>query len=140
MDLLTNTIGSIRVGVEDDQDGSRDRLPSSVRSIHAGILLLYKEALRRLSPAGSDEVLLMVKVAPKLNLKTGALEFVGEGKKTVDVQQIRERFSSMSIVTYWQRFNRIEDTPKKHRHALYDAHKRISAVSKGLEKRLSLTP
>ncbi len=56
MDLLTNAIESIRTGVEDYEEGSHGRLLASVRSIHAGILLLYKEALSRLSPAGSNEV------------------------------------------------------------------------------------
>ncbi len=50
MDLLANAIESIRLGVEDYEDGSHPRLLSALRNIHAGILLLYKEALRRLSP------------------------------------------------------------------------------------------
>jgi hypothetical protein len=40
MDLLVNAIESIRVGVEDYQEGSHGRLLAAVRSIHGGILLL----------------------------------------------------------------------------------------------------
>ena len=39
MDLLTNAIESLRVGVEDYQQGDHGRLLAAVRSIHAGILL-----------------------------------------------------------------------------------------------------
>ncbi|PYU23337.1 MAG: hypothetical protein DMG30_11925 [Acidobacteria bacterium] len=50
MNVLTNAIESIQVGVEDYQLGTRPRLLSAVRNIHAGILLLFKEALREVSP------------------------------------------------------------------------------------------
>ena len=106
MDLLKNAIGSIRVGVEDSRSTDPARLLSAVRDIHSGILLLYKEALRRLSPANSDEVLLMALIRPKLHTG-GAVTFVGGGSKTVDVQQIRERFSALEIKTEWHRFDRI---------------------------------
>ena len=115
MDLLTNAIESIRVGVEDYEEGSHGRLLAAVRSIHAGILLLYKEALRRLSPAGSDEALVKAKIVPKRNAQ-GIVEFFGGGKKTVDVQQIRERFTTLGIVTDWTRFDRITDVRNDIEH------------------------
>lgn len=106
MDLLTNAVESIQLGVEDFRRGSRPRLLSAVRNIHAGILLLYKEALRRMSPVDSEEVLLKSKVVPKRD-GTGIIKFVGEGKKTVDVQQIKERFAHLGIATEWKRFDKI---------------------------------
>jgi hypothetical protein len=102
MDLLTNAIESIRAGVEDYEQGSHGRLLAAVRSIHAGILLLYKEALRRLSPAGSNEALVKARVLPRRNAQ-GDVEFVGNGRKTADVQQIRERFAALGIATDWAR-------------------------------------
>jgi len=115
MDLLTNAIESIRVGIEDYERGSHDRLLAAVRSIHAGILLLYKEALRRLSPAGSAEALLKAKIAPTRNAQ-GNVEFVGDGTKTVDVQQIKEHFDSLGIVTDWKRFDRITKVRNEIEH------------------------
>lgn len=88
MSLLTNAIDSIQTGVADSRSKQHARLLSSVRNIHAGILLLYKEALRRLSPVGSEEVLIKQKIVPKRDAR-GRVTFVGEGRKTVDVQQIR---------------------------------------------------
>ena len=89
-----HAIESIRVGVEDYEHSSHGRLLASVRSIHAGILLLYKEALRRV---GSDEVLLKARIIPRRNA-AGTIQFFGEGKKTVDIQQIRDRFGTLGIV------------------------------------------
>lgn len=102
MDLLTNAVESVQVGVEDYQAGTRARLLSAVRNIYAGILLLYKEALLRRSPPGSNEALIKAKVEPQQG-PGGAVHFVGVGKKTVDVQQIRERFQSLGIATDWKR-------------------------------------
>jgi hypothetical protein len=66
MDLLSNAISSIRLGVEDYRKGSSDRMLSSVRNLHAGVLLLYKEALRRKSPPDSNDVLVKAQIRPKL--------------------------------------------------------------------------
>ena len=104
MDLLTNAVESIQVGVEDYRTGTRPRLLSAVRNIHAGILLLYKEALRRESPHDSNDVLLMARISPSRDAN-GKLTFVGDGKKTVDVQQIKQRFDALGIGTDWKRFD-----------------------------------
>ena len=68
MDLLTNAVQSIRLGVEDYCSGERPRLLSAVRNIHSGILLLYKEALRRKSPVGSNDALIKSRIVPTLDL------------------------------------------------------------------------
>jgi hypothetical protein len=115
MDLLTNAIESIQVGVEDYQAGSRPRLLSAVRNIHAGILLLYKEALRRASPDGSNDALMMAKILPSGDA-SGNVVFVGVGKKTVDTQQIKERFEALGIETDWKRFERINEARNDVEH------------------------
>jgi|SRR5665213_160586 len=115
MDLLQNAMESIKAGVEDYEQGDHGRLLAAVRGIHAGILLLYKEALRRLSPTNSDEALIKAKILPKRDAQ-GHIFFVGDGKKTVDVQQIRERFLSLDIVTDWTRFDRITNVRNEVEH------------------------
>lgn len=115
MDLLTNAIESLRLGIEDYKEGSHGRLLTAIRNIHAGVLLLYKEALRRLSPADSNEVLVKAKITPKQDAK-GQLTFVGDGRKTADVQQIRERFHAMGIATDWTRFDRITEARHEIEH------------------------
>lgn len=115
MDLLTNATESIQVGVEDYRTGTRRRLLSAVRNIHAGILLLYKEALRRASPPSSNDALLMAKIAPQRNAD-GSVTFCGVGKKTVDTRQIRERFEGLAIATDWKRFTRVNAVRNEVEH------------------------
>lgn len=130
MDLLTNAVESLQVGLEDYQTGTRPRLLSAVRNIHAGILLLYKEALRRESPKGSNDALLMANIIPVRDVK-GNVTFVGEGRKTVDFQQIRERFSELNIHTDWKRFEKINDARNdvEHRYARVDRNTLAGLIS-----------
>jgi hypothetical protein len=123
MDLLGNAIESIRTGVVDYANGEHSRLLASVRSIHSGILLLYKEALRRLSPEGSNEALVRAKILPRRNV-LGNVEFVGEGRKTADVQQIKERFGALGIGTDWTRFDQITNGRNDIEHYYTKANKR----------------
>lgn len=83
-------------------------LLSAVRNIHAGILLLYKVALRRLSPNGSNDVPLMAKIS-LLRDPNGKVRLVGKGKKTADVHQIRERFEALGPSTDWKRFRQANE-------------------------------
>ncbi|MRT20082.1 hypothetical protein FYM52_06950 [Comamonas sp. CAH-2] len=104
--LLTNAISAVRLGVEDYQSPDRARLTSAVRNITAGVLLLFKEKLRRLSPPSSDEVLLKERLRPTLS-STGQLTFIGAGRKTVDVQQIKDRFEALGVSVDWKRFDQL---------------------------------
>lgn len=106
MTLLDNAVAAVRLGVEDFQSTDKARLVSAVRNITAGVLLLFKEKLRRLSPSESDEVLLKEKIRPIL-AADGRLTFIGFGRKTVDVQQIRERFESLGVSADWKRFEQL---------------------------------
>jgi hypothetical protein len=103
--LWNNAISAICIGVEDFQSGSDKRLLSAVRNLHAGLLLLYKEKLRRLSPADSNEVLVRSKVAPKL--MDGKLVFVGEGERTVSSHEVQQRFERLGIKADWKEFRKI---------------------------------
>lgn len=103
MDLLDNAVMSLRLALEDFSSPDDGRLLSAVRNLHAGILLLYKEKLRQLSPPGTDDVL--IKAKSKFQRGTdGAIISVGDGKKTADVGQIRDRFAALGIQTHWDRF------------------------------------
>ena len=115
MSLLTNAIEAIQVGIEDYEDGSRPRLLAAVRNVYAGLLLFYKEALRRKSPPGSNGVL--IKAHVKLQKDSlGKVVAVGTGRKTVNVHQIQERFSSIGITTDWQKFKKISSVRNDVEH------------------------
>ena len=62
--LLVNARIAIQLGVEDYQALDARRALSAVRNIAAGVLLVFKEKLRAMSPDGTDEVLLKERVNP----------------------------------------------------------------------------
>lgn len=103
--ILKNAISSIQIGIEDYQSDDSRRVLSAVRNISSGVLLLFKEKLRRLSPPDSNEVLIKQKIKPTIS--DGSVNFIGSGKKTVDVQQIKERFAGLDIDIDWGRVEKI---------------------------------
>lgn len=106
--LLDNAVVSLHLALEDYASGRDERLLSAVRNLHAGILLLYKEKLRQLSPTGTDDVLVKAKVGFQRGPE-GQVIAVGTGKKTVDVLEIQDRFNQLGIGTDWDRFKKIND-------------------------------
>lgn len=108
MGILNNAIDSIALGLEDFELGDHKRLISCTRNLFAGILLLFKYKLSILSPNGSDEVLIKQRILPQVD-PNGQISWFGDGKKTVDVQQIKERFVSLGIKTHWDRIKKIND-------------------------------
>lgn len=108
MSLLKNAIDSIVLGLEDYNTDDKRRLISCARNIFAGILLLFKHKLSEMSPENSDEVLIKQKVLPR-RVSNGTIVWSGVGKKTVDVQQIKERFESLNVITDWERVKNINN-------------------------------
>lgn len=106
MSILKNAIDSIAIGLEDYQSPDERRIVSSTRNIFAGILLLFKHKLSKLSPLDSDEALIKQRVLPEIDT-AGAVRWIGKGNKTVDVQNIKERFESLGISIDWKRVERI---------------------------------
>ena len=106
MSILKNAIDSIAIGLEDFESPDERRIVSSTRNIFAGILLLFKHRLCELSPKNSDEALIKQRVLPEIDA-TGAVNWIGKGNKTVDVQNIKERFQSLNITVEWNRLERI---------------------------------
>lgn len=119
MSLLQNAIDSIQVGVEDYRMDDDRRYLSAVRNICAGILLLYKEKLKRLSPLHDKEVLIKQSIKPIRDEKGNVL-FVGDGEKTVDVQTIKKRFKSLKIDYDWDRFEEINKLRNNIEHYYTD--------------------
>ncbi|WP_146744845.1 hypothetical protein [Herbaspirillum rubrisubalbicans] len=123
--LLKNAISSIQIGVRDYEliPENEIRALSAVRNITAGILLLFKEKLRRLSPDDSNEVLIKKEVGPSSSEK-GGLHYVGIGKKTVDWYEIKKHFRALSINADIQRVESIINVRNsiEHYHTSEPAH------------------
>lgn len=119
MSIYKNAIDSIQIGVEDSQSKDRRRVISSVRHISAGILLLYKERLRELSPAYDQELLIKNDLRPEIN-EHNTVVFRSFGKKTVDVNSIKTRFKSLGIGVEWKRFDRVNEIRNNLEHYYTD--------------------
>jgi hypothetical protein len=133
MSLLQNAIDSIQVGVEDYLMEDDRRYLSAVRNICAGILLLYKEKLKRLSPQQEhdNEVLIKQSIKP-IRGDQGNILFVGDGDKTVDVPTIEKRFKSLKIEYEWSRFKELTKLRNNIEH--YYTDKSSSAVREVIVK------
>ncbi|WP_443936839.1 hypothetical protein [Pedobacter sp. MW01-1-1] len=119
MDILSNAVEAIQIGLEDFKKKDPRRAQSALRNIFAGILLLFKEKLRRISPVDSDEVLIKQTIMPSLDA-SGKLFFQGKGKKTVDVQQIKDRFREFDIKVQWTVFDEINTLRNNIEHYYTD--------------------
>jgi predicted RNA-binding Zn-ribbon protein involved in translation (DUF1610 family) len=106
MSILDNAKDSIIMGLEDYSSPEPKRMISCTRNLFAGILLLFKQKLVSLSAPDTDEALIKQKVLPRV-AKGGEVKWIGQGRKTVDVQQIRERFEALDISVNWERVDAI---------------------------------
>lgn len=103
--ILDNAVQSIQIGIEDYRSDDPRRILSAVRNVQAGILLLCKEHLRRLSPDGTDEVLLKLKSKPIV--RDGTILMVGDGRRTVDQYQVKQLFRQLQVAIDWEPLDRL---------------------------------
>lgn len=128
MSILQNAIDSIALGIEDYNSDDPRRIVSCTRNIFAGILLLFKHKLSILSPPGSDEVLIKQRILPIVDGVTG-IQWKGQGAKTVDVQQIEDRFKSLGINVDWSRIKKINEYRNNVEHYFSSApHNAVQAL------------
>ncbi|MBF0142307.1 MAG: hypothetical protein HQL57_03815 [Magnetococcales bacterium] len=131
--LLANAAASIRLGIEDYQasDDDKDRVLSAVRNVYAGVLLLCKEVLRRLSP--NDEVLLHSEVVPKRG--ENGIQFKpryeGRVNRTIDKQEIIDRFKTLGLQINDRKINSISKVRNdiEHYHSRHTPAEIDSALS-----------
>lgn len=106
MSIYKNAIDSIALGIEDYNSADSRRLVSATRNLVAGILLLIKHRLAQLSPAGTDDALIKQHVLP-IPDGAGGVTWKGKGSKTVDVQQMEDRCTSLGIKVDWKLVKRV---------------------------------
>lgn len=95
--LLKNAIDSIQVGFEDYFQCQIDerRIISSIRNLHAGILLFLKWLIKKNTP-GPDNTALIMK-AHKLQIEGAKITAQSKGKKTIGKDEIFDRLEIVSI-------------------------------------------
>ncbi|OAQ14899.1 hypothetical protein F480_06160 [Bibersteinia trehalosi Y31] len=123
--ILKNAINSIQLGLEDYELSKTDtrRIVSAARNFHAGILLLMKYKLSLLSPDDSEDVLIKKKIKPKM--ENGELIWIGDGKKTVDIQDIKERFKFLNIDFNWATFDDLTNERNNLEHYYTNSNSNI---------------
>lgn len=116
MTLFANALESIQIGVEDLLKNDDRRVLSAVRNVHAGVLLLCKEKLRRLSP--DDEILLAQRFEPQPD-NNGDVSIEAVGRNTVGVDDIKKRFKAFGVSLDWKRFDAMADIRHHMEHSYY---------------------
>lgn len=106
--LLENAIVSIQLGLEDYASEDKRRVISAARNLYAGVLLLCKEVLRRLSPAGSNDLLIRIK-KKAVKDADGNVRLVGDGKKTIDRAEIEDGFKQLQLNVDLSQLKRLAD-------------------------------
>lgn len=106
--LLGNAIDSIKIGLEDYKCSDPRRVISATRNLYAGVLLLCKEVLRRLSPAGSNDVLIRTTKNAVRN-RNGTIHFVGTGRKTINRQEIQRLFEQLRLKVDLSKLKRLAE-------------------------------
>lgn len=116
MSLMSAAVDTLQIGIEDFSNTDDRRVLSAVRNVHAGILLLCKEKLHRLSPA--DDILLYDRFEP-LPAAGGGVTIEPVGKNTVGLPDIKKRFKTFGIEFDWSRLGTITDIRNHMEHAEY---------------------
>lgn len=105
MSLLENARTSIDLGLEDYKlaiEKDEKRFVSAIRNIYAGILLLFKQKLQRLSPSTDPDLLILRDIIIVRDKTKKKVTFKGEGRRTIDYFEIQKRFKSLGIRTDWK--------------------------------------
>lgn len=113
--LLDNAIISIQLGLEDYESPDERRVISAARNLYAGVLLLCKEVLRRLSPPGSNDVLIRIKTRA-VKQTDGSVVLVGQGNKTIDRQEIDDRFKQLQVRVDLSNLRRLSEIRNEIEH------------------------
>ena len=113
--ILENSVQSLQIGIEDFQSQDPRRVLSAVRNLTAGVLLLFKEKLRQLSPPDSGEVLIKQK-SRIVKAPDGSIHVLGIGKRTVDAMQIQERLTDLGVAVDWKRVDAIVEVRNEVEH------------------------
>jgi DNA-directed RNA polymerase subunit M/transcription elongation factor TFIIS len=120
--ILKNAIISIQLGIEDFLKTEKDprRALSAMRNLYAGVLLLFKEKLARLSPKEYGDPPLYIRKKLIVDITPTGLKIQGKGKDTVDYANIKKRLKKLGITVNWERVNKARDIRNNVEHYKLD--------------------
>lgn len=116
--ILENAILSIENGVEDFVSPDPGRHLSAIRNVYAGVLLLCKEVLVRMSPNG-DGRLIYRQIIETTNAD-GSSSFKPTGHSTVDRREIEQLFKKLGLDLDWKQLKSLADIRNDIEHRYSD--------------------
>lgn len=119
--LFHNAVQSIQLGVEDYQKNDPGRALSAVRNFHAGLTLLAKEVLVRVTPDAEESQIIATRYKPVPD-GSGGVKYEAASEQTIDVDTIGRRFKDFGLS--------IDHTVLKH----------LSRIRNDIEHRYSKEP
>ena len=130
--IFKNAISSIVIGFEDFQSEDERRILSSVRNIYAGVLLLAKEILVRMSP-GDPDLLISKKIKP-IQEKDGSIVFQSVGTSTLDRHDLFKRLKELDIKIDAHPINKLAEIRNniEHKHITHPKETVRSAIADSL--------
>lgn len=94
--IFDNAVVSIRIGIEDFEMGSDERMLSAARNYYAGLLLLAKECLVQQVPEAEAMEVIGARFKPKPD-GDGGVVHIPDGYTTVDLGQLKKRFKDFGL-------------------------------------------
>jgi len=130
--LFENAVASIRMGVEDFRQQNRNRDISAVRNFYAGVLLLAKEALIRVTPNADPQFVIGAKLKPVPDGQ-GGIELSQVGHSIIDFHQIGERAKDFGIALDYKALRALNTirNDMEHHYTSESAAAIRAAISKG---------
>jgi len=94
--IFDNAVASIRLGIEDFEIGTDERMLSAARNYYAGLLLLAKECIVQRAPDADAMEVIGAKFKPEPD-GDGGVVHVPDGYATVDLAQLKKRFKDFGL-------------------------------------------
>lgn len=116
--ILQNAILSIEIGVEDFVSMDPGRHLSAIRNVYAGVLLLCKEVLVRISPNGDGRLIYRQIIETKH--ADGSTSFKPKGHGTVDRREIEQLFKKLRLDLDWKQLKSLADIRNDIEHRYSD--------------------
>jgi hypothetical protein len=120
--LFENAIQSIQLGIEDYEANEPKRSLSAVRNFYAGTLLLAKEVLVRAAPKANIKLILGTQFKPMPDGKDGVV--LSPGNRTVDFNEIGERFAAFKLKIDRQALNELNRIRNDMEHLFTRANRK----------------
>ncbi len=109
-----------------------------MRNFYAGVLLLLKEKLRRESPPNSRDALIYERV--EFRRQRDGIAFVGKGSKTIDVEQIKDRFKTLDLSLDERRLEQLRNIRNDiEHHSTKQSHAKVQeAVARTFDRAVQI--